>query len=206
MKKIFGVLLLSILLMTGCGNNMSTPTSAVENYLNKYQNLDEEVTAQLDKVIDSDVSMNENQKKDYSELMINQYKNLSYKVVDENINGDEAEVEVEIEVLDYASSIGESRIYYKNHQDEFKTDKEDNKDGEEKDDLSEETGESLVDDAADAIDNISSFIDYKIKNMKNVTNTTKDTITIYLTKIDNEWVVEDLSDTDLQKLHGLYEG
>ncbi len=209
MKKIIGVLLLSILFVTGCGNNMNTPTNAVENYLNKYQNLDGEVTAQLDNVISSDVSMNDEQKKDYKELMLNQYKNFSYKIVDEKVNDDEAEVEVEIEVLDYASSIGESRIYYKNHQDEFKNDKE-TKDDENKsddsNDLSQETDDSLVEDTMDAIDNISSFIDYKIKNMKNVTNTTKDTITIYLSKVGKEWVVEDLSDTDLEKLHGLFEG
>ena len=77
MKKIFGVLLLSILFLTGCGNSLNTPTGAVEEYLKRYQNLDDQVIAQLDKVIDSDVSMNDEQKNDYRELMINQYKNFS---------------------------------------------------------------------------------------------------------------------------------
>ena len=197
MKKIFGVLLLSILFLTGCGNSLNTPTGAVEEYLKRYQNLDDQVIAQLDKVIDSDVSMNDEQKDDYRELMINQYKNFSYKIVNETDSGDEAEVEVELEVLDYASSIGESRTYFKNHQDEFKIEAEPTDDKGDDEVVGGVVGKS--------IDEISSFIDYKIKNMKTVTNKSKTTITFYLNKIDNEWVVEDLSDNDIQKLHGLYE-
>lgn len=194
MKKILGVLLLSILFLTGCGNSLNTPTGAVENYLKRYQNLDDDVVAQLEDVIDTDVTMSDEQKKDYKDLMINQYKNFSYKIVNENNMGDESEVEVEVEVLDYASSVGESRIYYQSHQDEFK---EDNK----------STDDDVVGGVVgDSIDTLSSFIDYKIKNMKNVTKKSKNTITFYLNKIDNEWVVEDLSDRDIQKLHGLYEG
>lgn len=193
MKKIFGVLLLSILFLTGCGNALNTPTKAVEEYLKTYQNLDDRVITQLDDIIDNDNVMSEEQKKDYRELMINQYKNFSYKVVDENETNDEAEVEIELEVLDYASSIGESRIYYNNHRDEFKDDEK-------------STNNEVVDGVVgETIDNMASFIDYKIKNMKNVTNKSKTTITFYLNKIDNEWVVEDLSATDIQKLHGLYE-
>lgn len=197
MKKIFGVLLLSILFLTGCGNSLNTPTGAVEEYLKRYQNLDDQVLAQLDKVIDSDVSMSDEQKDDYRELMINQYKNFSYKIVNEIDTGDEAEVEVELEVLDYASSIGESRTYFKNHQDEFKSEAEPTDDKDDDEVVGGVVGKS--------IDEISSFIDYKIKNMKTVTNKSKTTITFYLNKIDNEWVVEDLSDNDIQKLHGLYE-
>lgn len=193
MKKLFGVLLLSLLFLTGCGNTLNTPTKAVEEYLNRYQNLDDQVITQLDNIIDTDIIMTDDQKKDYRDLMINQYKNFSYKVVDENETKDEAEVEVELEVLDYASSIGESRIYYNNHRDEFKDDEKANDD---------EVVDGVV---GDVIDNMSSFIDYKIKNMKGVTNKSKTTITFYLNKIDNEWVVEELSQNDIQKLHGLYE-
>ena len=189
MKKILGIFLLSLVFVTGCNMSMNTPTAAVEQYLSKYQNLDGEITAQLDKVISSDISMSDEQKENYKELMLNQYRNLSYKIENENIVDDEAEVEVEIQILDYASNIGESRIYYKDHLDEF-----------------EDNADTIAEDIEEGIDNISSFIEYKIKNMKGVTNTRKETITFYLTKVDNEWVVDDLSDTDLQKLHGLYEG
>ena len=194
MKKVLGVLLLSILFLTGCGNTLNTPTNAVQSYLNRYKNLDDEVVGQLEDVIGTDVTMNDEQKTSYKDLMLNQYKNFSYKIVDENNMGDEAEVEVEVEVLDYASSVGESRLYYQDHPEEFL---EDNKAS----DVYIVYGV-----VGDSIDNISSFIDYKIKNMKDVTRKSKNTITFYLNKIDNEWVVEDLSDRDIQKLHGLYEG
>ena len=192
MKKLFGVLLLSILFLTGCGNSLNTPTGAVEEYLKKYQNLDDQVITHLDNIIDTDVVMSDEQKNDYRDLMINQYKNFSYKIVNESETNDEAEVEVELEVLDYASNIGESRLYYNNHRDEFKEE--------------EKKNDEIVDGVVgDTIDNMASFIDYKIKNMKTVTNKSKTTITFFLNKVDNEWVVEDLSEMDIQKLHGLYE-
>ncbi len=205
MKKIFAIFCLSLLLMTGCSTSMGTPTGAVEKYLSKYQNLDSEILTQLDSVISNDASMSDEQKKDYKELMINQYKNLSYKVVNENVMGDEAEVEVEIEVLDYASNITSSKSYYNNHKDEFK-DKEKKNDDKDNDKDNEgliEEGSEMIE---DAVDNISSFIDYKIKNLKEVKATTNYTITFKLTKEDKTWKVEDISDIDMQKIHGLYEG
>ncbi len=203
MKKTLIILGATIIFLTGCGTTLNTPTGAVEEFLGKYQNMDKEVLDQLDKVIASDGSMSNEQKKDYRDLMINQYKNLSYKVNDENIVENEAEVEVEIEVLDYASNINESRIYYRNHVEEFEKKNEDNSNQDSNNDgIANDIGEGIV----DTIDNISSFIDYKIKNLKGVTNTTTYTMTFYLTKIDNEWVVEDITDVDIQKIHGLYEG
>lgn len=202
MKKIFIVLAASIVLLTGCGASLNTPTGAVEEFLSKYQNLDKDVLAQLDSVIANDNTMSEDQRSDYRDLMITQYKNLSYKVKDENIVDDEAEVDVEIEVLDYASNINESRIYFRKHADEF-NDKDNNGNTDSGNNgIADDIGEGI----GDAIDNISSFIEYKIKNLKDVTNTTTYTMTFYLTKIDNEWVVEDMSDVDVQKIHGLYEG
>lgn len=187
MKKIFLILGLSLLLVTGCGNSMNTPTGAVEDFLSKYQNLDSEVLTQLDSVVSGDKTMSDEQKESYRDLMVNQYRNLSYKVVDETVMEDEAEVEVEIEVLDYATNINESRIYFKKHLDEFESDKKE-------------------EDIGDTIDDIASFIEYKIKNMKGVTNTATQNITFYLTKDGKDWKVEDLSESDVQKLHGLYEG
>lgn len=184
MKKAL-FLILCLLLLVGCSMNDTTPTKAVESYLAKYQNLDASVTTQLDNVISNNISMNDEEKAAYRELMINQYKNLSYKITDEIVGDDrnEAEVDVTIEVLDYASNISESKIYYKNHLDEFK-------DSTSNDEELEET---------------KSFIKYKIDNMKNVVKTRKYDMTFYLTKIDKEWVIDDLSDSDYEKLHGLYE-
>ena len=182
MKKI--LLLLLLIIVTGCSMSSNTPTGSVENYLNKYQNLDKEVLNQLDNVLIKNSTMTEKQRNNYKDLMINQYKNMSYKVKEENILSDnEAEVEVEIEVLDYASSINESKIYYRNHYDEFESDIYNEK----------------------LLDNISSFIDYKLENMKNVEKKVKYNIIFSLVKIDNQWIINDLDDIDIQKIHGLYD-
>lgn len=194
-KKIIVFLSLLVIFMTGCDSSMNTPTDRVEEFLGKYQSMDSEVLTQLDNVVSNDTTMNDEQKKDYKALMEKQYQNLAYKIKEEEIDSNEASVLVEIEVFDYANSILESREYYKEHQDEFDTDK-DTKD--EKDESDEIVG--------GAIDDISSFITYKIKQLKDVTDTAKYEITFHLNKKDGEWVIEDISDVDRQKLHGLFEG
>ena len=187
--------------MTGCGNNMKTPTGKVEEFLGRYQSMDSNILTQLDNVISNDKTMNDEQKKDYKTLMEKQYQNLSYKIKDEKIDGDEAEVLVEIEVYDYANSINESREYYTEHRDEF-DDGEIGNDGADTDnDGKGEEGEVV----GGAVDTISSFITYKIKQLMDVTDKAKYEITFHLSKEDGEWVVEDLTDVDRQKIHGLFD-
>lgn len=192
MKKILVCLSLFLLLAVGCTNTMNTPTKKVEELLGKYQKMDSTVLAQLDSVISEDVNMSDEQKKEYRSLMEKQYQNLSYKVKNEEIKGDNATVDVEIEVFDYATSIAESRKYYSEHKDEFKE--------EEKDD--DTVGEKVE----EAIDKSSKYIDYKIKQLKNVTDKKKYDITFNLSKDDDGiWKLDDISDIDRQKIHGLYE-
>ena len=191
MKRLSKVLLsvLLVLFLVGCGNMSETPTKKVEDFLGKYQSMDSDVMAQLDKVISDDGSMSDKQKKEYRGILEKQYQNLSYKVKDENINGDNATVDVEIEVLDYATAQAKAKKYYEEHKDEF-DDKDDN---------------SLVEGAEESIEKMASFIDYKIKQLQSVTDKTKYDITFNLKKENGKWKVQDLSDEDIQKLHGLYE-
>lgn len=197
-KKI--LFLLSLVLfnvfIVGCGMDTdNTPTSVVEGFLGKYQSMDSGVLSQLDKIISDDTTMNDDQKKDYRTLMERQYQNLSYKIKDEEIDDDVATVEVEVEVFDYASSIDTSREYYREHRDEFESD--DSWNG----DLENESGEVV----GGTIDDLSSFIDFKIKELKDVTDKTKYDITFYLSKKDGKWVMDDLNDSDREKIHGLFE-
>ena len=200
MKRLIIVLSLFVLFVTGCGNTMNTPTGKVEEFLGKYQSMDSEVLTQLDKVISNDTTMNDQQKKDYQSLMEKQYQNLSYKIKEEDIDGDEANVLVEIEVFDYANSIVKSREYYNEHKDEFENNA--NKD-EKEENVDEENDTSLGDVVEDIID--SAFIDYKITQLKDVTDKAKYELNFHLTREDGEWKIDDLDDVDRQKIHGLFE-
>ncbi len=198
MKKLLILFSLILVFITGCGTNMGTPTNKVEEFLGKYQSMDSAVLAQLDSVISSDKTMSDEQKKEYRGLMEKQYQNLSYKIKSEEIDGDNATVVAEIEVYDYATSINKSKDYYNEHRDEFLDDN---------DNTNNNNDNNTVGDAIeDIVSDTAKFIDYKIKQLKDVTDKTKYEIKFYLTKDkNNEWVLDDITDIDRQKLHGLYE-
>lgn len=217
MKKLFIVLLLSLFIVTGCGNNM-TPTGAVEDYLGKYQSMDSEVLSQLDSVVSNDTTMSDEQKKEYKALMEKQYQYLSYKVTNEEIIGDTATVDVEIEVFDYASSIRKSSQYYQDNRDMFEEvdNSDDNKDNNTSHEENVNTDDNDVNNNASHEGNVNNddgniitetkkYIDYKIEQMKMVTDKIKYTITFNLSKEEDKWVVDDISDIDRKKIHGLFD-
>lgn len=181
MKKINKIILLVtiLFLVVGCGNMMNTPTKKVEDFLSKYQTMDKDVLSQLDDVIKDAGNLIEDQKNSYRDMMKKQYQNLSYKIKDETEDGDNATVEVEIEVYDFGKAIRESETYLTTNREEF---------------LDTETNE--VD--------TKKFLDYKIGQMKKVKDKVKYTINFTLTKVNDEWKLDDISDVDRQKLHGLY--
>ena len=110
--------------------------------------------------------------------MKKQYKNLTYTIKEEIVDGDNATVTVEIEVYDYNTAINNAETYYTNNADEFKND-------------------------AGELDE-SKYMDYKIKQMQDVKDKVKYTLNLTLTKKDKTWVLNDITETDRQKLHGLY--
>ena len=190
-----------LLFAVGCSSTMNTPTSKVESFLGKYQSLDNAVLTQLDQVISDDEMMDKEQKEKYKALMEKQYQNLSYKIENEDINGDNATVDVEIEVLDYASTINKAKKYYEEHKDEIENNEKDGNDKEDNSNLEDD-----VDDANSMVKESAAYINYKLKELESVSDTTTYTITFYLSKENGEWMIQDLSDLDRKKLHGLYEG
>ncbi len=178
MKKILLVVAL-IFLLVGCTDMMNTPTKKVEEFLNKYQTLHDDVLSQLDSTLEKDTSMSDIQKKDYKELMKNQYKNLMYKIKDETIDGDNATVEVEIEVYDYNKSIKDSEKYLTDNNDKF------------------------VDENGNLKDE--KFVDYKLEQLKKVKDKVTYTLALTLTKVDDKWKMDDITETDRQKIHGIYD-
>lgn len=197
--KIVICITFSLLFVVGCTSTMNTPTSKVESFLGKYQSLDEDVLTQLDQVVSGDDTMDKEQKEKYKALMEKQYQNLSYKIENEDIEGDNATVDVEIEVLDYATTINKAKEYYEEHKDEIEKEEQNDK----------EDNTNALEDAADdveaAVKESAAYINYKLKELQSVSDTVTYTITFYLTKEDGDWKLQDLSDLDRKKLHGLYE-
>ena len=188
-----------LLVIVGCSNNMSTLTNKVEEFLGKYQSMDEDVLKQLDQVIKDDDTMNDDQKDKYKALMEKQYQNLSYKIENEDIEGNSATVDVEIEVLDYATTASKAQEYYNEHKEEIEEKYNDKK--EDNDNSLENAG----DDVLQAVEESVAYINYKLEELETANDTVTYNMTFYLTKEDGEWILQDISDLDRKKLHGLYE-
>lgn len=181
MKKIFLTIIMACTL-AGCslGADMdNTPTKQVEKYLNNYQTLNTNVLSELDSIVDNEITFNETQKNDYRDILKKHYQDLNYTIKEETVNGDKATVEVEIEVNDYTKALKQAE--------------------------SDRTAK-----ASDFYDNSnnfdeSKFNDYRLKLLKDNKEKVKYTLYFSLTKNQNEWVLDSLTDTEQEKLLGIYE-
>lgn len=180
MKKRILFIFVLLVLLVGCDSMMNTPIKRVEEFLNKYQSLDKEILSQLDSIMEDENSgLSSENFEDYKDIMKTQYKDLSYTIKEEMIDGDNATVTVEIEVYDYKTAIKEAEDFYTANPNEFKT----------------EEGK---------LDN-SKYTNYKIEKMKKAKDRIKYTLNLTLSRKDKKWVMNNITDTDRQKIHGLYD-
>lgn len=177
MKKILWIVVV-IILLTGCNTLMNTPTKKVEYLLSKYQGNDEAVINQLDETLLTDAILTKEQKERYKSIMEKQYKDLTYTIKNEAIDGKTAVVEVEIEVYDYAKAITNLEEELVNNADTFK----------------DSTGEI----------NTIMYNDSKLNYLENMTDRITYTLNLTLSKVDEEWIVDDFTETERMKIHGLY--
>ena len=180
MKKII-CLLCALFILTGCDFARSlsnTPTKRVEEFLKKYQTLSKDVLDDLDKVIAEEVSFNSNQRDRYRDIIKKNYQKLIYNIKNEEIDGDDATVTVEIEVVDYYKIMSDADLYLNDNPDEFIIE-----------------GEYSV----------SKFTDYRLDKLQEAKEKVKYTLELTLTKSDDEWFVDDLSQDDESKINGMYE-
>lgn len=210
MKK-FIVALMVILLSACTLGTAVTPRQKVSEFLDKYKNENTDIISQLEETINSDIT-DEDHRSRYKTLMVNQYKNMEYEIKDEIIEDDNAVVEVEITVYDYASAIKNSNTYLNEHLDEFKRETEEtvNEIGEKVEEAADKVKEE-INEATNNTDNTTNsdydetkFMDYKLSLMEKVTDTVKYTIEFTLTKTNGEWQLDALSNSDIEKLHGIY--
>ena len=97
------IIIICISFLAGC-DLANTPTSQVEEYLSKYQRLDKTIDINEFLLIDEE-DLTENNKEEYQKLIKKQYRNLSYSIKEEEIDGNKAKVTAEITVLDYGREI-----------------------------------------------------------------------------------------------------
>lgn len=177
MKKLLTFIAI-LFLFVGCEMGMNnTPTKQVEDFLNKYQTLDEDLLNNLDYSIESNI-LEDEQKETYRSIMKKQYKDLTYEVKDETVDGDNAVVTVEIEVYDYSKVSSNASDYFTTNQDSFL-----NEDG--------------------SVDE-SKFTDYKLKLMDEAKDRIKYTLEFTATKKDDKWVLDDITEEIKEKIHGIY--
>ena len=174
MKKL--VLLLSLFLI-GCSDLSNTPTKKAEEFLKKYQTLDESVISDLNNVV-NESDLNETQRSMYIDIMKKHYQNLSYEIKNETDDGDKAIVTVEIAVTDFKKVLDEANNYMNNNKEEF----------------NDENGEYSV----------VKFNDYKLSKLKEAKDKIRYTIEIKLTKINEDWTVDKLDSKTYDKINGVY--
>ena len=97
MKKL---IILIPLLLIGCTLS-NTPTSKIEEFLGKYQSLNIEINTEK-------LNIDKENKKEIEEIIKRQYKNMSYEIKDEEIDGNKSVVTVEIEVYNYKDILNEN--------------------------------------------------------------------------------------------------
>lgn len=177
MKKVFWLFLI-VLLFSGCTDLSNTPTKRVEEFLKKYQALDNDVLSDLDKVITNENNLSATQADIYRDIMKKHYQNLTYEIKDDKIDGDKAIVTVEITVTDFRRVIDEAESYMNNNIEEFY----------------DETGNY----------SILKYNDYRLEKLKEAKEKVKYTIYLNLTKVNDKWTMDDIDQVTYDKINGIY--
>ncbi len=154
-----------------------TQRGAVERYLKKYKTLDSEVLVDLENIVQSE-NLNKEQEKKYRDILKKQYKDLTYDILEEEYDDEFSYVKVKITVYDYYKANYDSALYLENNRSEFYDD--------------------------DGNYDVNKYIDFRLNNLSNTTNRIDYTIVLTVAKENNNYVVVEPSESDLKKIHGIY--
>lgn len=175
MKKILFLVFILLLLLFGCNKAKKAPETVVMNYFNSYQKLDKKAKKNIDYLVNNEKSLDSNQKEKYKSILENHYKNLKYKIKNKKIVKNNSIIISEIEVTNNLKVLKLSE-YKKNN---FK----------------DKNGYLLI----------KSFNDYKIDKLKKEKSTIKYNVIFYLHIKNNKWIIDNIKQSDQQKILGIYE-
>ena len=160
----------------GCACQGDKASDAVEKYLNNYKGLSDQVLSDIDDIVNKE-ELEDKQKDAYREVMKRQYKDMTYTILDESYNGDDANVTVKITVYDLYKVDKDATDYLNNHKDEFLTEGNYDK---------------------------KKYLDYRLEQMKNMKDTVSYNIVFKVDKTNGKWQVEQPDEVTLEKIHGIY--
>ena len=177
MKKKIYIFISILLLLTLFGCDMNpTPKKKVEVLLSDYQKHNEVITSELDDYLKT-LTTDDNIYLEYKKVYLRQYEDLTYEIKDETIDGDYATVTAQIDVYDYYKVDLDASNYITNNPIEFSN---------------------------DGIYDANKGMLYRIDALSKTNERVTYTITINLTKVNNDWTIDNLTNEDLEKIHGTY--
>lgn len=178
MKKCMRILfiVLTVFVMVGCVGNF-TPSERVEEMFNRYIKNDQKIMDELDVYIGKQ-NLSSDQKDKYKDIIKNEYATIKYVIKDEKINGDEAVVEVALEVKDLFKASKNAGEYLAVHSSEF---------------------------YENGVYDKGKFVDYKLEEMRKYGETVNYNVYIDLIKKDGIWTIEQIDNETLEKIHGIYD-
>lgn len=159
----------------GCTGNF-TPSERVEDMFDRYIKNDESIMQELSEYMDMQDLTNE-QKDKYSRVIKNEYASIKYNIKNEQIDGDEAKVEVAIKVKDLYKTSKNASDYLKSHAPEFYTNGSYDR---------------------------NKYVDYKLDLLSKTEDYVDYTIYVNLIKKNGLWTIEQIDNTSLEKIHGIY--
>lgn len=170
------VIIIIILGIVFLNNYLSNkPVYMTREYMKKYNKLDSEVIKNIE--YDFDDQLSDDQKDKYVEIIKNQYKKLTYKIVSEDMDETSATINVEISVFDLSSAMFKANSYIDSYEDKFMT-----------------NGEY----------DILKANDFKLDELSNYNEKITYSITFNYYKENGNWTMRDISSNDLKKIRGTY--
>ncbi len=172
--SLFSLVLLMICLC-GCGN-MNTPKKKVEALLSSYQNNGDSIISELNDYIKT-LTADDTTFEEYKKVYLRQYQDLTYEIKDEVIDGDNATVTAQIEVYDYFKANNDVNNYISTNPNEF---------------------------ANNGVYDTNKGLLYRISELSKSKDRITYTLTLSLTKVNDDWTIDNLTNEDLEKIHGTY--
>lgn len=175
MKKI--IIIVFVILIVGCSKT-KTANDVVSEYLRSFNSVDRNIKDEIDDALNKNDEYNNEHKKKYKEIILRQYKDLKFDILKEEYDENSALVTVNINVYDLNKAEDDALEYLKENLSDFY-------------------------DETNNFDN-DKYLSYKLDLMKKTDHRIDYEIIFYLKKRKGKWIMEQPTESDLEKISGTY--